>query len=399
MQTSSGELVGIDVLAAYREDLARRGESSADKAEGSWVELGILLAHAGVLPQEERQAALHAAGALVRTMIGASAWEEGHRLDPVPPSDADSLHSRVRTVSEMIEDAGAMRLADAILTAFLSSHRDCDSLERGRIEAARARIAWKEGSVDVARDRLAHLVALSKRIGSDELLARALIGQALLARLAGNYPESHDKARAALELAVDNGLLRLAAVAHNTLLVIVAVRGLFGDAIAHGWKGFLLARGDSVLESEILGNVGQVFLDLGHPSTAIAAFKAVVERQPHSRLLLPALGGYAVAAAQLEDEVAMNKAAAGIAYHVDTAGTPYAIAVALLELADAYDILGNRALARVHRSHARRIADAKAYHELVFRADQPRDDERPVVRPLDTSTESIAGAVRELVGA
>lgn len=399
MQISSDEFVGVDVLAAYRDDLTRRGDSAASEVEGAWVELGILLAHAGVLPQEERDAALSAAGTLVRALLGASAWEEGHRLDPMPPKDADSLPSRVRTVSEMVEDAGAMRLADAILAAFLTAHPDCDPLERGRIEAARARIAWKEGSIDAARDRLAHVIALSKRIESDELLARALIGQALLARLAGNYPESHDKARSALELAMDGGMRRLAAVAHNTLLVVAAVRGRYGDAIAHGWNGFLLAQGDSVLESELLGNVGQVFLDLGHPITAIAAFRAVVGRQPHSRLLLPALGGYAVAAARLGDEPAMQQAAAGIAYHVDTAGTPYAIAVALLELADAYDIVGRRALARAHRSHARRIADAKAYHELVFRADQPRDMERPASRALDPTSESIAEAVRELVGA
>lgn len=387
----------VDVLAAFREDMSRRGEASTTDLDGAWIELGTLLSHASFLMGSERDAVIAAAVRNARALLSASAWQAGHRLDPEPPDDADSLKSRVRTISEMTEDAGLMRLADAILGAFLSSHPDCDVLERGRIEAARARIAWKEGELGVARERLEYTLALSKRANSDELLIRALMGQAILARFAGNYPASYQNARAALKLAERLSMRRLAAVSHNTLLVVAAVSGRFDDAIAHGWEGFLGAEGDSILESEILGNVGQLFLDLGHPNTAIAAFKAVVGRQPHSRLLLPALGGYAVAAAMLHNYHAVDEAAAGITYHVTTAGTPYAIAVALLDLADAYGILGKITAAAKRRSDARQIADAKGFHELVFRSDQASTMEIPEPRALAANTESISEAVRELV--
>ncbi len=386
----------VNVLAAYRQDLSSRGNTPLGDHDGVWLQFGSLLAHSGAFDGEARERALRQATLLARGMLSIAAWEEGNRFDPERPTEPDTLQSRIRTIAETIEMAGAMRLADAILEAYLLSHPDCGALEQGRIEAERARIAWKTGEIEIAEQRYARTLAAARKANSEELHVRALIGQALLARLAGNYPKSASRARAALRLAKQGNLRRLAASAQHTVMVAAAVRGELAAALAHGWSAFLHASGDPILETDVLGNVGQVFLDMGHPATAIAAFRVVISRRPSSRVLLPALGGYAIAASRLEDRTALDAVASNVIELSKVAGTPYAVAVAYLEIAEAYALLNESSISATYRNQALAIAQEKRYHELVHRAESATVAPRPSARPLKPETERIAGAVREL---
>ena len=397
MHSNRGMTSYVDILAAFREDLARRDTESFGPVEGSWVQLGVLLAHAAILTEDPRLETLKAAAQVARELLGPAKWAEGNRLDPSPPADINSLDARIRSITEAIEDEGALRLADGILATFLVAHPSCEPLEVGRIEVARARVAWKMGELDVARDRIARALAIAETINSDELRVRATIGEALLARLTGNYPLSEATATAALIVAQQAQLPRLAGLAHHAIMVAAAVRGRYQDAVAHGWTGFIAASGDEVLQSEFLGNIGQLFLDLGHPGTAIAAFEVVVQHNAPSRLLLPALGGLAIAAARRGDASTLNRTAQRIEVLSRTAGTPYTIACGLLELAEAHRTLGDEGEMQRHLVEVSRLAALHGYNELAYRAEHFIPVAAPERQALVPYSEAVADAVRQLV--
>lgn len=290
-------------------------------------------------------------------------------------------------------------MADTILAAFLAAHPQCEDLEKARIEAVRGRIAWKGGDLETAKERYARTARAARVLQSDELRVRAMIGEALLARLSGNYPRSHARARAALALAERCGMSRLAASAHHTIMVASAIRGRFQEAIAHGWNAYRLSSGDVILESEILGNLGQLFLDLGHPATAAAAFQAMLSRNPPAHVLLPGLGGRALASARMGSRAELDRTAEQVTRVAASAAAPYDIALALLDVGEAYRIMQDHDASEPYYVHARRIAATRRYHELAFRCEVAVPAKQPARNPLRASVETIAEAVRELVPA
>ncbi|MEP6730050.1 MAG: hypothetical protein ABJE10_05410 [bacterium] len=384
-----------DILGAYREDVnRRRGEPFGD-CDSKWIEFGVLLAHAAMVHAVDRTRCVTAARAIAREILDGEVWDAGYRLDPHPPFDDMTLEGRVRSIAEAVEDAGALALSDAILCAFVHAFPESSPLELGRIEAVRARLAWKGGDREVAAERYQRTAAEAARIGSDELRVRALIGRALLARLAGNYPQSRESARQALIIAEREGMHRLAASAHHTLFVADAVAGAFGTAIVHGWQAFALATGDAVLEAEVLGNLGQLFVDLGHPSTAAAAFRAVVKRRPAQRILLPALGGLAMCCGYLQDLETLAATESAILRYAEESRSRYEVASALLELATA-SLLAGKDTADRYRAQALEIAAASGFHELVYRAETATQEAQRECHELSPSALNIAHAVREL---
>jgi tetratricopeptide (TPR) repeat protein len=298
----------------------------------------------------------------------------------------------------MAEDAGAVNLADAVLLAYLSSHAEVSEVEQGRIEAVRARLAWKTGNHEGASERYERVLRLARFLGSDELRVRGLIGMAVLARLAGNYPRSRDIAQEALTVAANSGMSRLAATCHHMLMVCAAVAERFPDAVVHGWQAYVAATNDPMLESEILGNLGQLFLDLGEASTAVAAFTAVLERHPVDRILVHALGGCALASARTGHAEGVFLSASRLEEIGDRA-RPYEAAVAYAELARAYQVIGQSRLGADYREKALAIASAHGYNEIPFRLEQPEEISSSPKAAWNPSMETVAGAVRQLVGA
>ncbi|MDB4900596.1 MAG: hypothetical protein JWN53_2404 [Gemmatimonadetes bacterium] len=386
------------VLDAYR---AAASRMAVELDDGSWARIGMLLEHAALLAPDERAPHLVLAAAAVRAAISDADWRRGHATDPPRELADDSLEGRLRVFAEQVEDAGAPEVADAILAAWLGADGTIPALERFRVESVRARLAWKTGDLDVAAERYRRVAAAARRLGSDELRARALIGEANVARQRGNFPRSRAAAARAARLAKRAGLRRLASLALQSLMVADAVAGALAPAIEHGWSAFLYAEGDEAMECAALGNVGQLFLDAGHPATAIAAFLSVIRRNPLPRILLPALGGMAIASARLGALADLRRATEQIEAYLAAGAAPYDAATVLLDLVRAHAIARDRVRATAFQLRTRELAQRHGYHEIEHRVDILEKDVMRLSPPgsaLPPRTERVAGALRDLAG-
>ncbi len=388
------------VLDAYRQTKAEVRDALASE-DAQWVRVGAMLENASLLPPDARQAHLDAVIESVRTTLGPTRWAAAHRVDPVRPTSEQSLEGRFRTYCEIVEDAGALALADAMLSAYVNADPGVSALERGRVEAVRARLAWKAGDLDASTERYRRVAIAARRERSDELKVRALIGQAIVARHLGNYPRNRERARRAAVLAERRGMIRLAAAGYQLLAVGFAVARDFGTALPLAWRAYVHSIGDPMMESEDLQVIGQIFLDLGHPVPAAAAFRAVIARAPADRLLVPSLGGLAVAAARTGARDVVSEVADVVASRVRAGATPYVIASVQLELADAWEQLGDAARAAEARRIALGIALEHRFHEIAHHAEEKATVMAPAPKamPLDTDAEEVADAVLHLVGA
>ncbi|MEP6998855.1 MAG: tetratricopeptide repeat protein [bacterium] len=378
----------------------KRSAQVLDADDGSWLNVGALLEHAAMLPAAHRASYLETIARAVRDVIGDAAWELGHNTDPPTVLDALSLESRLRIFCEAIEDAGALEVSDAILAAYVAAADAMSPLERARIEAVRARLAWKRGELDVADERYRRVARMARRTDSDELRARALNGRAILARLRGNFPESRRHGRRAVAVAERAGLNRLASTAHHALMVVAAKAQLFDAAVAHGWQAFLRADKDAALEANALGSIGQLFLDAGHPDIALSAFLSVLARNPAERIRLPAVGGLAMAAARLGRRDIIDAITAEFVAGSASTAAPYDAASVALDLSRAHQILHDGAYVEIFRARARAIAEQFGYHEIVHHTMESArvPDERPRMRALSPRIETVALEVRHLAG-
>lgn len=383
------------VLDAYRQTQAEV-RATLEAGEAPWMRVGALLENACLLPADQRGAHLSAVVDSVRATLGGDRWSEGHRVDPVRPADERSLVGRFRTYCEIVEDAGALMLADAMLEAYVDADPAADVIERARVEAVRARLAWKAGDLDAAAERYRRVAAVGRREQSDELKVRALIGQTIVARVSGNYPRTRELARRAVTLAERRGMRRLAATAYQMLTIGYAVAGEFGTAVMHGWQAYVHGVGDPILESEALQIIGQLFLDMGHPGPAAAAFRTIISRAPTDRFLLPSLGGLAVAASRTRARDAVSWVEDMITSRVRAGAMPYAVASAQLDLAIAWDELGIHARAADARRSALEIALEHRFHEIAHHAAERQVVTAPAPEPLSTNAEEVADAVLHL---
>jgi len=245
-------------------------------------------------------------------------------------------------------------------------------------------------------ERYRRVAAAGSRERSDELKVRALIGQTIVARVVGNYPRSRELGRRAASLAEQCGMHRLAATAHQMLTIGHAVARDFGAALAHGWRAYLHAIGDATMESEALAIVGQLFLDMGHPEPAAAAFRVIISRAPSDRILVPSLGGLAVAASRLGARDTVSWVEDVIESRVRAGATLYTIASAQLDLAEAWDELGVSARATKARRRAHAIAHEHHFHEIAPHAAERARAAAPVRETLPIDAEEVVDAVLRL---
>ena len=383
------------MLDAYRQTQPQVRDT-LDMEGAQWVRVGALLENSSLLPADQRDAHLDVVLESVRATLGPERWAEGHRMDPVRPAADWSLEGRFRTYCEIVEETGALELADAMLAAYLAADPTVGALERGRVEAVRARLAWKSGDLDAATERYRRVAAAARRERSDELKARALIGQSIVARHRGNYPRVRELAVRAAAIAERRGMTRLAATACQTLTVGFAVAKDFGTAVIHGWRAYLHGVGDPIMEAEALQIIGQLFLDMGHPEPAAAAFRVIISRGLTDRFLVPSLGGLAVAASRMGTPDVVRWVEDTVDARVRAGATPYVIATARLELAIAWDELGVPARADAARRSALAIAREHRFHEIAHHAAERQVVAAPVPETLSTNAEEVADAVLHL---
>jgi tetratricopeptide (TPR) repeat protein len=278
-----------------------------------------------------------------------------------------------------IDEAGALHLATTWLTLLERLIPPARVLEFGRVLTYRARIARRLDANESARLLYEEVERLGETAAEPELTTRAWIGYANMARGRGNYPEARRWLHAAALVADDTGCAEQSALAHQGLLVDAAVARDFDRALIEGGIALRWAQGDTPREVEILNNLAQVLHDTGRHQAALRCFAATVARTTIPRLLLAALGGAATAGAALGSRQIVDAAAERIADLIPV-GWVFPVSSALIELSEAYAMLGDSRAADDNRARGRLLAESHHFHELVYRADHPAKSAAPLAQ-------------------
>jgi hypothetical protein len=168
-------------------------------------------------------------------------------------------------------------------------------------------------------------------------------------------------------------LPELAAMAHHGLMIAAVRASSFDDALFHGWEAFRDLHGHSHREAEMLLNLGQLLVDIGHPQTGLAAFAAALRRGPIPRLALHTLGGVALAAAALKDRELVQLVRRSAASMGTQEGLAYPYASTQLDIAEAFAHLGMPAEVGIILSDIASVLAKHEFHELRHRADILRE--------------------------
>jgi tetratricopeptide (TPR) repeat protein len=364
--SQSGEAhVTISAAAAYRLDTAARNPAAAvDDADRAIVAAAVLQ-HAALLPAPQRPELLRDAIEVAIEIVGEPeveriATREWQNVDRTP-SEAIVL------LAEMVQHVGNFNLARVLLDGVLQTDDSLTVVQRGRVLAARARIAWKLGFIDDARERYEFVERLARRAKSAELKARASIGLASLAQMRGNYPDVQRHAKRAARIADGAGFREIGRKAHNALMIAASVTERLDDALVHGWAAYKASDGDPVSAGEALQNLGQVLFNAGHVDLARTAFIVVTTHELPARILLPALGSLALVGARSK-EPTLVRWAAGEVERIDSSILPqFAVASALAECAAALAAVQRPIDAERCRKRASALAETYGFHEVAYR--------------------------------
>jgi tetratricopeptide (TPR) repeat protein len=373
-------LVPYPPLEAYRRDVERLGDRPAfGPRDARWVDMALLLQRFVDAPADERHELAPEIARLLAPGVELTFWQAGLE------------------VANEIEEAGALHLCYTWLFSLERIVPETRVMDTGRIRANRARIARKLGAVDLALELYGQVEQLGEQRAEPELTARAWIGYAVAAFERGNFPEARRWYRAAALVADDTGCAEQASLAHQGLLISFAVAGEFNDAIVEGWHAYVSAHGNAARQAEILSNVSQALYDMGQHAAALRGFAAAIAHTAHVRVLLPALGGVAMAAAAL-DRPSVVRAAATRAEALMSSGWHHPVALTLLDLADAYDRLGDPHTANGYRSRGLSIAEFHGLHQLAHRAREGKPVERRHAAPveLDPAAGQVVGSIELL---
>ena len=373
-------LVPHPPLEAHRRDIDRLGgRTSFGPNDARWLDTAFLLHRFIDAPFHERNELATAIARLLAPEIELTFWQAGLEL------------------AHDMEEAGALHLCYTWLFSLERLVPDSRVIDDGRVRATRARIARKLGAVDLALELYGEVERLGEERAEPELTARAWIGYAVAASERGNLPEARRWYREAALVADDTGCAEQASLAHQGLLISSAVAGDFNEAIVEGWRAYVSANGNAARQAEILGNVSQALYDMGHHSVALRGFAAVIAQASHVRVLLPALGGVAMAAAALRRPGVVHTAATR-AEALMSSGWHHPVALTLLDLADAYDRLGDPRAANSYRARALSIAEAHGLNRLALRAREgsARDERRPTPVELDLAAGLVVDSIESL---
>jgi tetratricopeptide (TPR) repeat protein len=388
-------------LAAYREDLSRRGGPDGfGPSDATWLSVATMLSHAVEIPADSRRPLL----TMLREVVGSDPTLR--EMLPVseeePPAEfeLDSVSPIVRAIVDRMEDEGALSLAYSMLAILADADLRLSVLERGRVLAQLGRVARKAGALDTAREHYRRVDVLGRASRIPELRVRAWVGYGIVARLRGNYPEVRKWSARAAHEADRTGLLALGSLAYHGLMIAAAKMGNLNAAVVYGWRAFQNAVGDGRREAEMLLNISQLLYQAGHPRVALHGLTAALAREPVTRVALPTLGSVALTAAVLGDSDRIRAAWVQAERLIAAGGPPYESADVLFELSTALAAVGDARAADECRTRALEIAVRQGYHELTHRLEAletaPRPARAGAAHALDAYASAVARAVTTL---
>ena len=369
-----GLMVIHAVTTAYRADINANGGAFGPR-DDQWLTVASLVSQACVVPKDERPLLLDDAVHLAEELLGGSVVREAADFEwGCSDHPARMPSESILILADDIYQSGALHLGRALLDALMEADASLDTVQRGRVLAKRARIDARLGRIPEAADQYREVTRLARHGGSAELRVRAWIGHSALAQMRGNYPQTMRYSRRAAKLADRVGLRALGRLAHMGLMITAGAQHRFEDASRHAQIAYGLSAGNALREGEILQNIGQLLLEIGYVREAEGVFASVLSRALPIRIILPALGGLATAAASRGDVARVRWVYAELdRLRRMTLARSYDVASALLETASALGALGQVAEKDEALQAAVRIAESRGYHEFIVKADELRD--------------------------
>lgn len=353
--------------AAYRADETPNGvPRRAGSRDSSWLTVTSLLEHAPLAGAERPRLVARATDIACESLGEDVVRSRGDRewRDHRTPTDAILL------LADDAYEADAFHTAITMLTALDRADPELTNVQRGRLLGRRGRALARLGRLDDASDHFHSVERLGKHAMSAELRARAWLGLASLAQMRGDYAAVESLSRRALRLAKREGLSFIERYSRLGLTVAAGARHDFDAALFHGWAVYLASAGQPMEEGEILQTFGQIMVEARCFAEARAAFAAVVSRALPARILVPALGGLATAAAHT-GRTATVRWAANQLNMLASAGAPrYVLALAFEECGAALARLGLLAASAELNDKATAIAVEHGFHEVTTRAAQ-----------------------------
>ncbi len=347
-----------DVLAAYRADIAAAGSNASTYAgaDREWLAVGTVLQRAlGLSPSVRRD-----------YLSSAFAEFEADDQDDRPDRGPTQAVCRVAVrTAEHAERHSAFCTAIVILELAELLIEPSETRSRGRLIAHRARVLRKVGQLDESLVLYDRVATLGDANADSELLARAAIGRAAVARERGNYPESREQNKLALSIpATSSELVALHGLAHQGLQIAAAMAGDLDAALRHGRLAFLAAPEGSERRTDVLVNMASVCHMAGKYRAALNGHLSTAVLTKIDGVRMTALGGAAVAGACLSDRATVDRVVAAGRPLMTAHGHAHACADMERAFAEAYFRLGDTTRAEPFRVDALRRARAGGFYEV-----------------------------------
>jgi len=351
-----------------------QGEARRSIADNCASAIGDLAST--VSPDTPEEAVMIAQLARLRAALPSIATQHG----------AAELVDAARTLARQMGDAGALWLAFSTLGHVRLAATGARARDIGLAIADQAWVARTLGDLDSAEELYDEVTAAGLRANEGELVARALLGKGVTARVRGNYPLARKWFKEGLERATMGGMSDLAAIGHQGLMIAAATAGDSATALVHGWAAFELAEDVPARQAEILINLSQVSLLAGQARAARSGFLASMTRSDSPRVTLPCVGGAAVASATVGDTPMVLRLATTAEDSLSATTFPFETAGVLKSLYQAFDLAGDSTRAEEYRLRARALARKNGFFEIVL-ATEPRE--------APTETRSTTAALNE----
>jgi tetratricopeptide (TPR) repeat protein len=364
-------IVPLPALEAYRRDLAAApGRDTFGDADALWLAVTQGLWRVAHVAPDERHPVLAALASALTAAGDVDLEPLRAALVSLLDDDPDALATGavLRWVAR-VERAGALYVAYSALAALREMVPERNRRAHGLILAQQGRIAREVGDVATAADHYAHAERAGHECDAAEVTVRAVLGLGVLAVIRGNYPEARAHFRRALGAAKTHGLQVHASAAHHGLLRAALAAGNLEAALLHGWDAFRNAGGDRHRQADMLVNLGEVCLLVSRPAAALRAYRTALRLTSLPSIRLGALGGAVIAAARLGDRGALDELSHETEQTFSHVAEGYEHAVTMVELAEAFAILGDAPRRDVYRTRALQLAEERGFYEVVHRAE------------------------------
>ncbi len=381
-------LPSTNVAMAYASDVARLGRDAVGTQDDVWLILSHALGRLAVLREVElRQTAIQAADALAvhalalgltrdsMVLRAASALRALHdEASTIPGTDHDHALAELVIATQAVvvdqELSGAFELAYATLHGLLSSFGSrLSPRQRGNVLSQQGRAVRQLGVWDAARDLYQEAMDLGYESDAMDVVARALLGVAVIALTRGNYPLAREEFERALANAVRANDPELIRLAHHGLFNCGFTSGDLDSAMVHGWNVLRLCIAPDS-RAEALMNMAEICRLTGEHDAAMRVYVVAMEWTSQPKVRLHAMSGAlqsAIAVGRLADA---RRYMTGIATLLPTVPDTYTRASVGIEVADSLHRLGDHAAASGQLAEAQTLAAEHSYHELVHRAEQ-----------------------------